>query len=405
MEGALLQSARETFAATAPIACPENMRPLRRAKPADAFEAELRQLGRDLLARGQVAVLMLAGGRSRRMGGIFRGDVPVGPVTDRTVLDLHGEQIAAVRARRSPDLKWIILTSASTNTNVRRALNRRAHYGLSVDDVWLLQQQSLPVLTKDLTPVRSADGTLICAPTGHGGVLDAVRRSDVVDRLLDLGVKHLFAFQYPNAMEEICDTHLLGIHSRGAYDATVKGVAETAAEEQVGHLIEVSGRVEVVEYHALATPEQRRWLETMPMNSGTSVWSLSFLQRCVRRGTQLPFWALPHAEVGVEAPAWRLEQFLFDLLPLCDTSGAVVVPRAGHYAAIKRHHGADTVAAARNSLTARYRAWLDQAGCIANGDVRRLEISSAFALDADELSQRLPRGFEYGDGLVLDAAC
>jgi UDP-N-acetylglucosamine/UDP-N-acetylgalactosamine diphosphorylase len=402
-EARLLRLAREHFAAASQINVSGVLQAPRDVLPRDVPQsAFFCGHGRQVLRDGRVAVLTLAGGRSTRMGGRFRGDIPVGPVSKRTLLELHGERIAAIRSRHAPKLRWLILTSESTHEPVRQALLRRHHFGLPERDVWLFSQQSLPVLDDHLDPLRLSDGALVCCPTGHGGVLGALRDGGLIDRLALYGVDYLFAFQYPNALERICDPVMLGFHDRNLHDVTVKAFSEVLPGERVGRLVTLAGRTVVIEYHAVTSPEQARLLAPQPMYSGTAVWSLAFLRRCVRTRLELPFHVVPHTEPGQLKQVWKAEQFIFDLLDHSGSTGVVLGRRGGEYATVKSETGIDSAEAARRALTARYRAWLDGANAVGPAKVRRIEISPAYALCSQELRERLPLHFRYDDGLLLD---
>jgi UDP-N-acetylglucosamine/UDP-N-acetylgalactosamine diphosphorylase len=376
------------------------------AEPADFVWSEsadqrFADAGREMLAAGRVAVVMLAGGSSTRMGGRFRGDIRVGPVSDRTLIDLHGEHIAALKARYAPALRWLIMTSGSTREPMSQALRRRDRFGLADHDVWLMDQPSLPVFDDRGEPLLRTDGDPICAPTGHGGLLTALHGSGFCDRLAELGVDFVFVFQYPNVLERICDVGMLGYHARGGHDVTVKGVIESRPLERVGRIVQCAGRTVVVEYHADAAPEQQRRLETMPMFTGTAVWTVDFLRTVLREDMEQPFHVVPHREPGVEGRFWKVEQLLFDLLEHSTSTGIVLGRRSSEYAVIKNEFGVDTVEAAQQALTARYRGWLDAAGAVGPADVSRIEISSACALSAEDLQRVVSPGFRYKNGLLL----
>jgi UDP-N-acetylglucosamine/UDP-N-acetylgalactosamine diphosphorylase len=98
---------------------------------------------------------------------------------------------------------------------------------------------------------------------------------------------------------------------------------------------------------------------------------------------------------------WKVEQFVFDLLPYARTTGLVVVSRAEEYAPVKQSSGPDSLESAREALLRLYRNWLERAGATPADPDCLVEISPLYALDADDVSRKLPQGFRYHDGLVL----
>ena len=91
--------------------------------------------------------------------------------------------------------------------------------------------------------------------------------------------------------------------------------------------------------------------------------------------------------------AIKFERFIFDLLPLARNAIVVEVDPARAFAPLKNASGAkdDTPESVRSQLVALHRDWLRQAGVEVADDVA-IEIGPLFALDAEELSGKLPRG-------------
>jgi UDP-N-acetylglucosamine/UDP-N-acetylgalactosamine diphosphorylase len=385
------------------LTIPENLEPIpSRQLVGSNTGPALGAIGRRLLAEGAVAVLTLAGGRSTRLGGRFRGDIPIGPVSARTLWDLHGERIAAIRARYAPTLCWLVLTSPFVHDQVVRAMDRRGWFGLPRSEVRLFQQEALPVLDAELRPARHPDGQLIHCPGGHGGVLAALREHDVLSWLARRSVQHLFVFQYPNVLEHICDPVLVGVHHDGRHDVTLKAAEPAVAGEKVGRVGQSAGRAVVVEYHTVQAAGAEKQLAEYPIVTGTAMWSVSLLGQVLRGNLALPYRVVPHHEPDLDRSLWRLEQWTSDLLSYADSIGCVLASRADEYAPIKYPTGRDSVPRARRALTEVYRRWLDAAGAGGPDRPSRLEISPGYALCAAELAKRLPAGFRYTDGLLLE---
>jgi UDP-N-acetylglucosamine/UDP-N-acetylgalactosamine diphosphorylase len=236
-------------------------------------------------------------------------------------------------------------------------------------------------------------------PGGNGGLLAALADAGILSTLDTWGIRDLFAFQYPNALEQVCDPVLLGYHRRGGHDVTLKVADGARPGEQVGRMACWDGRPVVVEYHFLPPGAAG---DGLPFYIGTGVWSVEFPRRCWERDEQPPYRVVAHAEPGFAVPLRKVEQLLHDLLRYADSVGVALGDREVEYATVKRPSGPDSVVAAQAALTRRYRAWLDHVGACPEGPITRLEIDPEFALCAEDLATALPEGFCYSDGLVLE---
>lgn len=357
--------------------------------------------GQEVLRAGKVAIVTMAGGRSTRYGGRFRGDIQVGPVTGRTLFELQGERVGALRLRLAPGLRWLIMVSAATAAPVEAALRRANWFGIGPSDVWIFEQPLLPVVDESFSAARRADGSAIRTPGGHGAMLDALVAAGFLERLSKLDIRYLFVFQYPNVLEHVGDAAMIGWHDTHGHEATAKGVCGVRDGEPVGRLIRTDGRLRVAEYHYLTNAKRKQAVAGCPLWTGTMVWSVSFLEKCVRDGVSLPYHVVGHSEPGEDRSLRRLEQFIFDLLAYSQSTGVVIASRDREFAMLKNISGPDSLERVKAALTASYQQWLTEVGAISVEPVTSLEIGAQFALSAEELAQQLPKGFRYRDGLVL----
>ena len=124
---------------------------------------------------------------------------------------------------------------------------------------------------------------------------------------------------------------------------------------------------------------------------------MSFLDRVTRTAAaSLPYRTAvktvkhhdPHTGQIVEgANALKFERFIFDALPHAERWLAVETQRAEEFAPIKNATGTDSPETARAAQIALHTEWLNRAGIDPRGHA--VEISPLFALDAEELADRI----------------
>ena len=185
-------------------------------------------------------------------------------------------------------------------------------------------------------------------------------------------------------------------------------VAKREPLEKVGNVVEVDGRLRIIEYSDLPDAiarrrNARRSLAIWAGSIGVHAIERSFLQRVANRGDGLPFHRaakkVPYINAAGERieplkpNAVKFERFIFDLLPWADNGDgdrgrcrtkfrpAEKCPRRK-----ERHRsvgaGADGGA---------YRQWLREAGAtVAEGVL--VEINPLLAIDAQELARKIRPG-------------
>lgn len=173
--------------------------------PGSTEERRLRRLGDEALARGEVALLVLAGGMATRMGSVVKALVEALP--GRTFLDLRvaGQRPVEAGSGRAAPL-WL-MTSEATDSAIRGALGAR----LDGERVAVFPQIVSLRLQADGALFRDATGAPSLYPTGHGDVPEALARSGLLARFLAGGGKYVWIANLDNLGATI-DATLLGGH-------------------------------------------------------------------------------------------------------------------------------------------------------------------------------------------------
>ncbi len=379
-----------------------------------AVPPEVRARGEEALRRGEVAVLLVAGGQGSRLGSDKpKGMFPVGPVTDASLFQIHAEKVLAVSRRYGRPVPLLVMTSPATHAETEAYFHAHGFFGLPRGDVYFFQQGTMPAV--DLATGRlllEAPGRLFLSPNGHGGTLTALAETGVLGEMEARGVRHVFYFQVDNPLVKVCDPAFLGGHIAAGSEASSKVVYKEQPGEKVGVLAVVGGRCAIVEYSDMPaeTAAEREANGTLRFRAGNPaihLFDVGFLRRVTGTGGLAYHVArkkVPHLDTdtgfaidpAVEN-ALKFELFIFDALPLADRWLAMETGRAEVFAPLKNATGADSPASVRRAMSRLHAGWLEGAGAgvprAADGDpLHPIEISPLFALDADACRGKVPPG-------------
>lgn len=364
--------------------------------------ATARQAGLALLAEGRVAMLVVAGGQGTRLGHRGpKGTFPIGPVSQRTLFGLQAQRIRGIQRRTGKPLPWIVMTSEDTDRATRASFAAEDRFGL---EVHFVRQRSLPCVDFSGEPIRVAPGRYATAPDGHGGMLAALAGSGLLETLAARGFRALAYQQVDNPLARSADPALLGWLAEGAAEVATKVLRKCRPDERLGTVGLRAGRTHVVEYTELdpaegeaRTPdgELRLWAGAI----GLHAFSIDFLRRCAARADALlplhaspkaiPFLALDGSTVApTEANGYKLERFIFDLLPEARAVTLVEALREDEYAPVKNAQGSESPDSARRALDACARRWLASAGWTLPPANRWIELDHS-VIDGPEEAARL----------------
>ncbi len=373
--------------------------------------------GEKLLRAGKVGAILVAGGQGSRLGfNDPKGMFPIGPVSGRTLFQVHCEQILARSRRAGKSIPYFIMTSEATHKPTVAFFEQHRYFGLSEDDVFFFQQASLPAVEATTSKILlERIDRIATSPDGHGGMLRALQHHGMLDLMRDRGIEHLYYHQVDNPTAIICDPEFLGHHLISGSELTTKVVAKVSPEEKMGVLVTLDGQTQIIEYSDLPANECRRTLEDgSPVfwagNTAIHIFQRSFIERLLEGELRLPF-HVAHKKVqtidvqGAEfvptqPNARKFEQFIFDALPQAKVALVVEANRSREFNPVKNAEGSDSPATSRAALTAIAKEWIEAAGGVIEGDVP-VEISPLVALDVEELQAKLESGQVFNRPTVL----
>ena len=387
------------------------------AKQAEHAEAA-RARGAQQLARGEVGFLLVAGGQASRLGYDGpKGAFPIGPVSGRLLFDYHARRILKASERHGFRPAWYVMTSPGNDAQTRACFEQNGHFGFDPADVTFFSQEMLPALDLEGRILRKEPAELFLAPNGHGGVLDALRKSGALQDLRERGCTTLSYFQVDNPLAPPADPLFLGLHSLAGAQMSTKVVSKRDAGEKVGVIGRVDGKIGCIEYSDLpeslrgATDDAGRLLFRAG-NIAIHAIELAFIEELTRGGLQLP-WHVAKKKMAVvdaegrptEVQGVKFETFVFDALGRTTSSVTLEVPREEQFSPVKNKEGEDSPATTKRDLALLSARLLREAGHDVPTDGPEgyppVEVDPLLAEDAAELQNATDVKREASPGGLL----
>lgn len=379
-------------------------------------DAERRQLyqdaerkGRELLNQGKVAAFLVAGGQGTRLGYDGpKGEFPVTPIKDKPLFQVFAEQLIAHGREFGKPIPWYIMTSDVNDEATRAFFAKNNSFGLDPKDVYFFEQGMMPAFSMDGQMLLGEKDSLALSPDGHGGSLRALHKSGALADMRKRGVEHLSYFQVDNPLVHIIDPLFLGLHALTGSEMSSKTIPKANALEKVGNFVVGDGKTQVIEYSDL--PESlalQTAADGLPKFNAASIGlhalTVQFIEH-LNAGGQLK---LPWHRAEKKVPfiddngdaikpdkpnAVKLEQFVFDAVPLAKNAMVYTTERSEEFSPVKNAEGVDSPATSKRDQVRRAARWLREAGVEVpekNGEpAATLEISPLFAVAVNQLKNK-----------------
>lgn len=368
---------------------------------------QARKTGLETLSAGKVAMIVVAGGQGSRLGFHHpKGMFEIGPVSKRSLYQILIEQVMGRSIEAGAKIPLYIMTSPPTHEETTSFLEKHNYFGFNKDDVKIFCQGVMPAVDSEGKILLEEKGKIFCSPDGHGGTLKALDVNGCLDDMAKRGIEHLFYGQIDNPLIQVCNPALVGYHVQSKSEMTSQVVRKNEPLQKVGNVVQVDGKVQIIEYSDLPEENARQTNEdgSLKLWAGSiavHIFKLDFLQASAANADSLPFHRA-HKKVAYldkdgkkiepEKPnAIKFEKFIFDLLPSAKNAIVCEVdPKAG-FCAVKNAPPAasETPAHVKQAISDLHRSWLVSSGAEVADNIN-VEISALYATDAEALKNKLP---------------
>jgi UDP-N-acetylglucosamine/UDP-N-acetylgalactosamine diphosphorylase len=373
--------------------------------------AEARKVGEQLVRDGKVATFTVAGGQGTRLGwDAPKGTFPCTPITGKSLFQVFAETIRASEIKYHTTIPWLIMTSPLNDEPTRKFFQDNNHFGLSPDSVIFFPQGTVPSFSTDGKALLAERDEIAANPDGHGGALRALHTSGALRTLADRGIEQISYWQVDNPLIKCIDPLFIGLHAIADGQMSSKTVTKAGPLEKVGNFCVGDGVMQVIEYSDLPEELARKTNPdgSLMFNAGSiaiHALRVSFIERLNAGGKlKLPWHRaekkVPYVDasgnlVKPEKPnAVKLEQFVFDAIPLAKNAIVYTTDRAEEFSPVKNAEGSDSPVTSRRDQTRRAARWLRSAGVAVpmKGDEPDcvIEISPLYASSEAELVAKRP---------------
>jgi UDP-N-acetylglucosamine/UDP-N-acetylgalactosamine diphosphorylase len=362
-----------------------------------------RDAGIDHVRKGGVAAFVVAGGQGSRLGYEGpKGKFQVGPVSGKTLFQLHAEKIMKYSRTYNVSIPLLIMTSRANHHETESYFRYNNFFGIRPEDVHIFPQNMIPSIDTGGKLILETKKSIFKNPDGHGGSLTALYTSGVLGEMKKRGISTISFFQVDNPLVRIIDPVFIGFHVLRGADISSKAVKKTYPEEKVGVFVHYANNtIGVVEYSDLPeekthSTDEKGELRYSSGNIAIHLFQREFIER-ITSGTEisLPFHTAKKkikafaGDVVRKIDGFKFEKFVFDALPLTERNIVFETLREEEFAPVKNASGVDSVESAQKMMNDQCRRWLQQRGIRIPEKVAVIEISPLAAVGPEDLDAEL----------------
>lgn len=313
------------------------------------------EIGKKAIKAGELAVVTMAGGQGTRLGHSGpKGTFDIGLDSHKSLFELLCDSIKEEAKKYDVQIPWFIMTSKENNKDTIEFFKKNKYFGYE-KNIYFFIQGELPMIDTEGKILIGEDGLIKLAADGHGGVYESLVKSNMVNKMKELGCKWVFIGGVDNCLAKMVDPVLMGIAIDKNVTAAGKSVVKANPHEKVGAFCKKNGKPSVVEYSEITDEMAEAVDENGELLYGEShiLCNLFSVDAIERMGSNpLPYHiAFKKATyidkdgnkvVPTSPNAFKFEAFLFDAFGEVDDMAILRVKREEEFAPVKNASGVDS---------------------------------------------------------------
>lgn len=360
--------------------------------------------GLELINKGQVGVILMAGGQGTRLGSSSpKGCFDVGLPSKKTLFQLQAERIIKITqlanaqcGNNKGSIAWYIMTSSATRAETESFFRAHDFFGLHAENVTFFNQGTLPCFDETGEKIlMNGKGSICESPDGNGGLYRAILENGLLEEFARKDIKHIHMYCVDNCLVRVADPVFIGWAASHNFEIATKVVRKNNPTESVGVIAMDSEerKPRVIEYSEISQEltEKRDGNGLLLLRAANIVnhyYNVDVLRekipQWIESQTYLPFHLAKKKipclgdEMPVSANGIKLEQFIFDVFPSIPLSkfGCLEVKREEEFSPLKNGSGSgsDCPETSKRDLLALGTKWVSDNGGVVAPDAH-VEVS------------------------------
>lgn len=314
---------------------------------------EYKKRGRELLAKGKCAAIVLAGGSGSRLNFHEpKGCFPITLIKKKSLYQRMGERVLAASHQNQFPLEIAFMTSPNNHLVTETFFAKHAFFNLSASQVHFFKQPLWPLLSLSGDLFLESREKIAKGPNGNGVVLERLKSSGLLKQWQEKGIEIISLIPIDNALADPFDPELIGFHSLADSDFSLRVALRKNPLEKVGVLVDRGDSPAVIEYTELSEEARE---EKAPFFANLNLYCIN-LQFLENRAFDLPIHRVKKAAKKAgkngaeEVEAWKFEYFLFDYLSFAKKTGFLASLREECFAPLKNFEGEDSILTVQEAI-------------------------------------------------------
>lgn len=315
-------------------------------------EGKYFEIGKKMVSEGKVGAIIIAGGQGTRLEfNGPKGFFPISNIKHKSLFQILAEKVLYASKQCGRLLPLAIMTSLFNHQETIDFFNKNNLFGLDKRQIFFFEQSNAFMKDLDGNFFLMNPYSLGKSPNGNGSIFESFVHSNLYSKWKAQGIEHINIVHVDNPLSDPFDYEFIGFHCIKKNEVSLKAIPRTDSNESVGIIVlNENNRVIIQEYTEFDEKEKNSKISSNQLkhycaNSGMLCLQMNFLEKA--SSFNLPYHlAVKEAriydikkKIFLTKKAIKYEKFVFDVLPLSNLTGVLVVPKELCFAPLKNARG------------------------------------------------------------------
>jgi UDP-N-acetylglucosamine pyrophosphorylase len=181
-------------------------------------------IGENIIRNNEYAIVLMAGGFGSRLG--FNKPKGCLKINGKTLFEMFIDQIKDANKKYNSNISLYIMTSNANNKDTISFFNDNNYFDYK-EYINIFIQDDFPILNIDGKIVLKNKHEILFGPNGNGDVFNALKRFNLIDDMINKGIKYILFSTIDDPLLDIVDTKFIGTTISNKYDLASKTIMKT----------------------------------------------------------------------------------------------------------------------------------------------------------------------------------
>ncbi len=215
---------------------------------------EYKKIGLEAIKRGEVGMLLLAGGMGTRLGSNDpKGMYNVGLTHNLYIFECLFNEALRVVKEAGVMIPFFIMTSDVNDEKTKTFLREKNYFGYDEKYIKFFIQEMAPCTDLNGKILLDKKNRIATSPNGNGGWFNSLLNNAEAKKMLeDFNLKWINVFAVDNVLQKVADPVFVGATIKSGAEVGAKVIRKVDPYEKVGVMCNKNGRPSVIEYMDLS---------------------------------------------------------------------------------------------------------------------------------------------------------